>query len=335
MQIENVDDFVAVFGDNGKIAKLAEQTPAVDPAAWPDPYESQELQSLAKQGNVVALAIYGLHDRFQDSSPAVFLDAVKTAGEVADSFYKFADGNIAGSQDVMSNFRRPYSVDPKRYSGLMDQAGVVAQWWPGTIGGIPNKPGPLSSLAVMGMLGAGAGNLAGRALSYHPAFDSETVTNRATALGGLLGLLPGAAYMGMNAMAGKSALGGRVLELKKQSLLDPTLFSRPNLIPVEQLQHMIWEDPDVAGRLPIHIAAATSALVEGANRHRRSETPFVTPADIARMAVGLGSGYTSGLLVGKALGGLFGVSDSAQEVLRRSGAAAGLLQTFVPLAFGA
>jgi len=335
MQDESVDEFVAIFGDGGKIAKLAAELPAVSQVTWPDPYEITELRELAKQGNAVALAIYGLHDRFQGNDPKTFFHAIKVAGEVSEQLQKLADSLIPPARDVMTNFKSPFDRDPKRYSSILDQAGTVAQWWPGTIGGVPNLPGPLSSLAVMGTLGAGAGNLTGRLLANHPAFDPETVTSRATMIGGLLGLLPGAASMGMNALAGKSLLGDNVLGMQKRSLLDPTLFSRPNLIPVEQLQQMVWEDPDVAGRLPIHIAAATSALVEGASRQSRSETPFITPGDIARMAVGMGSGYTSGLLVGKALGGLFGVSDAAQQVLRRSGAAAGLLQTFVPLAFGA
>ena len=335
MQEHGIDDCVAVFGDNGTIQKLAASV-EVQPPTWPDPYDNDELLQLAKQGNVVALVVCDLHSRFSDSRPKTFQRAVKTAGELLSDMQKLAAVATGGPRSVMTGWSVPRSgSDPARYSKLIDQAGVVGQIWPGEIAGIPNKPGPLSSMLVLGALGAGAGKLTGKVLGRTGMFDPETVENRATMIGGLAGLLPGAAYAGLNMLGGKPALTGKIMAVprRKLGMLDPAYFGRQDLIPVERLQQMIWEDPDVAGRLPVSVAAATSALVEGASRQVPRETPFITPVDVARLAVGMGSGYASGLLVGKALGGLFGVSDTAQQVLRQSGAAAGIIRTFVPLAF--
>lgn len=335
MASENLDQFVALFKTGGVIERMASASQDPPAAALPSPEEIPGLVKLAEQGDEVALLVCGLHGEFDGDSPDEFLLAIKTASDAV-------GGLLAGydkqGRDVMTGWSSPSpaKADPNRYSKLVDQAGVVGQLWPGTIAGIPNAPGPLASMLVLGTLGAGAGNLAGRFLARSELVDRERTLNRTTALGGLLGLLPGAAIVGANAAAGRPLLSNKLLATpRKHAMIDPVLFSRPDLIPIERMQQMIWEDPHVASRLPPQVAAAASALVEGASRQQPRSLPFVSPADIARMAVGMGSGYTSGLLVGKALGGLFGVSDTAQQVLRQSGAAAGLIRTFVPLAFGA
>ena len=111
-------------------------------------------------------------------------------------------------------------------------------------------------------------------------------------------------------------------------------------IPVDQTKDLVWYDPEVGGRLPVPIRAATSGLVEAAyaDRTRRyGRSPgmrLVYPTDIARIAAGAGSGYLSGALVGKALGAVFGLSSDTQKKLRQTGALAGIIGNVVPHAVG-
>jgi hypothetical protein len=330
MQTVEFDEFVELFREGGSIEKLAAQKPA-RPVRLKDPLDVPEVRKLAQDGNVVADIICGLSEQYRELDRDTFKEAIEQAGVIAGELLKIADN----AAPVVSRVR-----DPNRYSKLLDQAGVVSQLWPGTIGGIPNMPGPLASMAVLGTLGAAGGSLLGRAVGENDIFDKRQM-RRMTTMGGLLtGLLPGLAYMGLNYNAGLHPVHGRVLSLPPRQKIgretDPRFFGRPDLIPVERMQELIWEDPQVAGRLPVSVAAATSALVEGASRQQtRTPIGYVTPSDIARMAMGMGAGYSSGLLVGKALGGLFGISPVAQQVLRNTGAAAGLIRTFVPFAYGA
>jgi hypothetical protein len=48
----------------------------------------------------------------------------------------------------------------------------------------------------------------------------------------------------------------------------------------------------------------------------------------------MGSGLASGMLVGKALGALAGLTPGAQQTLKRTGMWAGALMNIVPRAFG-
>lgn len=330
MPTNDFDEFVELFREGGAIEKLAAQQPA-RPVKLADPLDVPEVRKLAQDGNVIADIICGLSEQYSETTREAFKEAVAQASEIASELLKIADNAVPAASKVR---------DPNRYSKLLDQAGVVSQWWPGTVGGIPNRPGPLASMAVLGTLGAAGGNLFGRAIGGNDVFDKRQMRRITTVSGLLAGLLPGLSYMGLNYNAGLHPVHGRVMSLpprqKVANETDPQMFSRPDLIPVERMQQLIWEDPQIAGRLPVSVAAATSALVEGASRqHTRTPAGFVTPSDIARMAMGMGAGYSSGLLVGKALSGLFGISPVAQQVLRNTGAAAGLIRTFVPFAYGA
>ena len=60
----------------------------------------------------------------------------------------------------------------------------------------------------------------------------------------------------------------------------------------------------------------------------------MTPIDIARIAAGMGVGYTSGALVGGALGLMMGMPERTQEQLKQTGFWAGALSKIVPIAFG-
>jgi hypothetical protein len=325
MHDDNLRQLVAIFGEGGEIEKLAGQTH--QPVSYTEPCDSLKLLKLAADGDALATVLIGLSDYYQDDNEKTFKSAIAVS-------LSFVD-------DVLAEMDKTAEEAPvRRHSTLLDRLGVISQFWDGEIAGIPNRPGPLSSMLVLGSLGAATGNIAGRIAGRTNMFDRKRAKRMGTLIGGGLGLLPGLGYAYMNYAAGKPPLSGDVLNMPrlegiKTSYVDPLMFSRPDLIPVERMQQMIWEDPRVAGRLPVSVAAAASALVEGASRQRPRAFPYVTPTEIARMAMGMGAGYTGGMLAGKALGALFGVSDQSQQVLRETGAAAGVIRSFIPLAFGA
>lgn len=130
--------------------------------------------------------------------------------------------------------------------------------------------------------------------------------------------------------------------MKKSSQVDPDsltglpTFDRTPYIPRYDFHRTIWEDPRVASRLSLPMRAAASGLVEAAAVRSGTDTAprFVTPADIGRVAVGMGSGYASGWLVGKGLGLLMGMPQQTQEKLKNTGMWAGAVANLIPAVFG-
>jgi hypothetical protein len=107
-------------------------------------------------------------------------------------------------------------------------------------------------------------------------------------------------------------------------------------IDVDQFTQTVWNDPRVAGPLGPRMSAAATGLINSAAHVPGKYSPeFVTPMDVARIAAGMGSGYLSGMLVGKALGLLTGMPDKSQERLKSTGMYAGLIANLIPIAFGA
>lgn len=110
-------------------------------------------------------------------------------------------------------------------------------------------------------------------------------------------------------------------------------------IPVDQLSQVLWHDPRVSGPLGPQMSAATDGLIQAAYVARRERegddqgTRLVYPTDVGRIAAGMGSGYLSGVLVGKVLGTLMGMPEETQERLKNVGMWAGAVQNIVPLAF--
>lgn len=102
---------------------------------------------------------------------------------------------------------------------------------------------------------------------------------------------------------------------------------------LDSFRRAIWLDPRIANRLPLHTqltaTAATTLADEMGNR-----SGWVTPAEMGRAAVGMGGGWLSGALVGKALGLLMGLPPSAQERLRDVGTYAGAIRVLMPRLFG-
>ena len=100
-------------------------------------------------------------------------------------------------------------------------------------------------------------------------------------------------------------------------------------IPVDHFNRMIMQDPF----MPDPIRAATVGLTTAAGQ-AHGGAKLVSPFDVGRIAMGMGSGAISGMLVGKALGALAGLTTEAQQGIQRAGIMAGLLSNIVPRAFG-
>ena len=229
---------------------------------------------------------------------------------------------------------------------------------------------PLASMLAGGLLSAGAGYAGGR-LSEH--FLGDRVLQRGklsrnlALLGGALGALPGlylgtanyrqnpdaglvSAYTRPNALMGvKDAadatedfsyaeaeedllaeLGDAVEfdEALDKAASDTGAMFLPQ-IPVDQFNRAVWQDP----LTPPPIRAATAGLTSTAATLLGA--PVISPFDVARLGISMGTGLASGLAVGRILGGLAGLTPGAQSELQRAGVWAGALTAIVPRVFGA
>jgi hypothetical protein len=127
-----------------------------------------------------------------------------------------------------------------------------------------------------------------------------------------------------------------VQAFEKASLFGSSSGLGFSAIPVDRFNRMIWDDPRVSNPMDIQTQAAASGLITGAaHLSGRRGTKFVTPMDVGRMAAGMGTGFLSGALVGKALGLMMGMPPSTQKLLKNTGMWAGLVTNLVPIAFGA
>jgi len=225
------------------------------------------------------------------------------------------------------------------------------------IGELPRWPSPLAATlvgsAVGGGLGYGAGTLVERLM---PDTWKRDRLRRTLAVLGAAGLgLPGLVYYGMNRAEGKGWLdpgtwsrvrgdspiqrsGATTIAAQHTKIgeefppLSAGAFFSPH-IEVDSFNNVVWRD----SRTPPPIQAATTGLVTAASLQRGdfgARSPLVSPADIANIAVGAGSGYLSGAVVGRALGALAGLPNSAQKRLQDVGLWSGVLVRVVPMAFG-
>lgn len=198
--------------------------------------------------------------------------------------------------------------------------------------GVPQKPSSLGQMLVLGGLGSLLGYGAGRLIDPIVPYDVGKASRVGALLGGMLGLVPGASSAVLNHYQGKSPFFDSFYSTKEGSFYNQSPFLPIN---VHDFQRTIWTDPHLRA-IPLDVRACASGLVQGAaNRpDRRGNTAFVTPIDVTRMAVGMGSGLASGWLVGKTMGTLFGTGPKTQDFLRKSGIAAGALRTIIPVAYG-
>jgi hypothetical protein len=267
------------------------------------------------------------------------------AGQVTDYLYRVAKQASLESSEI-----------PEQREPLSQVLGGLAQLWKSPTlerHGVPQHPSSLGQMLVLGGLGALAGNLGGRVVDHFVPMDAGKASRLGTMIGGLAGMTPGILSALLNGQQGKSPFMESFYSTKESNFnfggfnagnvnmgeqqVSNQSFNNQFFAPinVDVALNDIWNDQRLKD-VPLDIRAAASGLVTGAaNRPDRVQnSPFVTPLDITKMAVGMGSGMASGWLVGKTMGALFGTGQKTQELLKNTGLAAGLLRTVIPAAYG-
>ena len=243
---------------------------------------------------------------------------------------------------IMFGFRRSRSQEKAAESKFLRNLGEGTGYLP-MKNPIPGTPSPMAGMLGGGMLGAslgyGAGWLGERFLP--PSWDRKKFRRATATLGGLMGASPGIAMVIDNLLAGRHFNSDALVQPRmKTSAVTRTGYglnqSLPYL-PVDAFQSTLWNDPYISRQLPQSTRAAAAGLAESAWRTgQRSDggVRLVTPADMARITAGMGSGYLSGAIVGKALGALMGMPQETQNTMKRTGLWAGVVANLIPAVMG-
>lgn len=212
------------------------------------------------------------------------------------------------------------------------------QLTPNPVNNLVGGPTPLAAMLAGGALSAGigygGGYLAEKIMGPKVLTPGRLRRNLAIA-GGLIGTIPGA-YLG--------SVGARINAEDGKPPMDA--FVEPNVlfgkegedysggfmedsIPVDSFNRVVWSDPFT----PIGLRAATTGLIEGASQ-MQGGARLISPMDVGRIAMGMGSGMLSGMAAGKVLGLLAGMTPEAQKTLQSTGMWAGAIANVVPKVFG-
>lgn len=253
-----------------------------------------------------------------------YIDAIDAATAVIQHINQFSDNIVSKTAEA---------DQPINKSRLL---GSIAQLWRSPELDKLGAPGPssLGQMLVLGGLGALGGNLIGRVANRFLPEDSADMSRIGTLAGGALGLAPGVSGAYFNHFMGKPALTSSFYDSPKQSSFT---YADPAYAPisVNEFQHTLWNDERMH-QLPVPVRAGASGLIQNAAiiPNGTGGTGFVTPLDVAKAAVGMGSGLVSGWIVGKTMGALFGVGKNTQNMLKNTGLAIGALRSIVPIAYG-
>ena len=233
-------------------------------------------------------------------------------------------------------------------------------------GGLPNLPGPYTSMLAGGLVGAGLG-YGGGALAEQlmpDRWERGRLRKTLALVGGLAGAAPGVVYGAINKGMGRSFGDNRLLadapvippqmgkevqsavlgdrytaacahyvadlgsQLKEASeaLADGGNYN----VNIDALGHTLWESgasPQIAG-MTMGAMAAAQQMPGGTD-----EPGWVTPMQVASLAAHMGVGYVSGALVGEALGLLTGMPEDTQKLLRNTGMYSALAGALIPRLF--
>lgn len=206
-------------------------------------------------------------------------------------------------------------------------------------------PNPLTAMLLTGAIGAGMGYGGSKLLSGitpNKYIDDQRRTKNWTTLGALGGLaLPAYLYarpaVQLHGWQGLLRRGDEPPPaLPPQQAADPTISkiaadagaAFAPIVPVDAFNNVILTDQYLTPEMKALTAGLTTAAALS-----RGGADHVSPADIGRVAIGMGAGWMSGMLVGKTLGALAGVRPEVQQTLARTGALAGLVKQVVPLIF--
>ncbi len=246
----------------------------------------------------------------------------------------------------------------------------AAQFKPNALNNLWGGPNPLAATIGGGLLGAGLGYGAGwlgEQLLPESVFERGKLRRTMSVMGGLAGAAPGI-WNGFDQQfrgpTENQGLGAWVrpfpwvkqnndnrFEIIKEGMVsvfphaalelnelwikaaDEAGGAFSGMIPVDQFGRTIWNDlRGQGGFTPAPIAAATTGLMQAASLSQGGAN-LISPMDIARIGMGMGTGYVSSLLVGKTLGALAGLRPEAQQSLQNTGVWAGILANTIPLAF--
>lgn len=245
---------------------------------------------------------------------------------------------------------------------LFKPVAQLAQFASNPVNNLFGGPNPLAATIGGGLLGAGLGYGGGwlaEKLLPEEMFEPGVLRKNTALAGGLIGTMPGL-WSGLDKQFRGPTPGwqawikpypwnkeSRYTQIKESidkalpSALDELWIKGaseaggdyiPN-IPVDQFGQVIWNDLRTqGGYTSAPVAAATTGLVQAASLSQNGAA-FVSPMDIARIGIGMGSGYVSGAFVGKTLGALAGLRPEAQQSLQQAGVWAGILNNVVPMLF--
>lgn len=195
-------------------------------------------------------------------------------------------------------------------------------------------------MLASGILGAGLG-YGGAALAsglLPKTWDKRKFRRTGTLAGAALGAAPGTLETLKSLLIGQSPMDGKHMKLPKDSekaaeyLPHAPRYSSGPRIDAEAMMNTVWRSPMVGGKLtPKEQTLFTGAM---AGSQQIAKSPYVTPADMARLTAGMGVGYASGLVAGKVLGALTGLPPSAQKTLANTGMYAGVVKAVLPMIYG-
>ena len=198
-------------------------------------------------------------------------------------------------------------------------------------------PSPLAAMLATGVLGAGLG-YGGAALVSKllpDDWDKKKFRRSGLMLGGALGAAPGALETAKSLLIGQPVTDGSHMDRKKMAatpLPHSPRYSTGPVIDSDAMMNTVWKSPMVSGRLTPKEQTLFTGAMMGSQQIARS--PFVTPADMARLTAGMGVGYASGLVAGKVLGSLTGLPPTAQKTLANAGMYAGVVKSVLPMIYG-
>jgi hypothetical protein len=223
---------------------------------------------------------------------------------------------------------------PEGLSGLSPLADVLG-WRAGPLNAHWGGPRPVTNLLV----GAGLGSLGGYGLGrlaeeVLPAgyFEPKALRRRAALMGGIAGALPPIWQGYDNVRTSGGDLGAVFDQWPAKAADGPEVKEAAALFDPVIDRDEFNREVMAFGGTPMPVRAATAGLVEAASAV--AGRPTVTPWDVARVAVGAGTGLVSGVVAGKALGFLAGLTPEARQGVQRIGLWTGLLNAAVPRALG-
>jgi len=249
------------------------------------------------------------------------------------------------------------------YSPTLARMGEVLNFFPSK--DIPwNKPSPLAAMLTSGLMGAGLGyglGWAGEKVMPEKLHRSGRTRKSLAVLGALMGASPGALWAVANQKSGLPVNSNELLKNKVDTYsrnridvsdwrekasasfikkaFDPLGYGAGaedvQPVNINRLGQTLWD----VGATP-QTAAATMSSVYAAQQLPGGVGPgYVTPRQTGLLGTMMGAagggakGYATGWAVGKGLGLLTGMPPGTQTILKRTGAALGIINTLVPRLF--